>query len=235
MKKFVIIIFCLALFPNLFAQNNNFFIGASSTYNLPVGTMSDRMKGNFGFNIYAGTSVSSDWTWIGKLDYFKLTDVNKDKMKRLVKSDVLGDIRTYEFPLTKMQMEFTAAGLTAEAKYKIFRTELLDVDVNFGFGFYFWEYFRESYKDSLKIDSSGTGTFILVEELNVPSLRQKDWSGAINFGTDLNLRLFHPLSLNLSANYKLLIAELWPTLALNLENVSGIQFVELRAGLRYDF
>ncbi|MFN3873927.1 MAG: hypothetical protein ACK4R9_13085 [Ignavibacterium sp.] len=235
MNKYFIVTIALLLNLTLIAQENNFFVGTSTVYNLPVGMMSKRMQGNFGFNLYVGKPVSNDWIWIGKLEYFRLNDVNKDEMKKFVKSDVLGEIQTFEFQLPKMKMEFTAAGLTAEAKYKLFKADGFDLDVNFGFGFYFWEYFRDSYKDSLTIDTSGTGTFVLIEELNVPSLRQKDWSGALNFGTDFNFNFFRPVSFIISANYKIIISELWPTLALNLENVSGIQFIELRAGLRYEF
>lgn len=233
MKKYFLII----LFFNitLFAQENNFFIGASSAYNFPVGQLGKRLNGNFGFLLYAGKPVSENWIWIGKLEYFKLTDVNKDEMKKFVKSDVLGSIQTFEFGLPNIEMELTAAGLTAEAKYRFFKSDFLDADFNFGFGFFYWEFFRNSYNDSLFIDSTGNGDLVLVEELNVPSLRQKDWSGSLNFGTDFNFNFFTPLKINLAVNYKLIIAELWPTLALNLENVSGLQLIDLRAGLKYEF
>lgn len=225
----------LAFNLTLFAQENNFFVGVSSTYNLPVGQLGKRLNGNFGFLLYAGKPVSENWIWIGKLEYFKLTDVNKDEMKKFVKSDVLGSIQTFEFALPNIKMELTAAGLTAEAKYRFFRSDFLDADINFGFGFFYWEYFRNSYKDSLTIDTTGNGNFVLIDELDVPSLRQKDWSGSINFGTDFNLNYFNPFRINLSVNYKLIIAELWPTLALNLENVSGLQFIDFRAGIKYEF
>lgn len=234
MKKYFIVAFILLLNFSLIAQENNFFVGASSVYNLPLGMMAKRMKGNFGFMLYGGKPVSAEWTWIGKLEYFNLTDVNKDEMKKFVKSDVLGDVQTFEFLLPKMKMEFKAAGLTAEAKYKLFKSDSFDFNVNFGFGFYYWEFFRDSYKDSLVVDTSGTGDLVLIEALDVPSLRQKDWSGALNLGVDFNLNFFHPVSFIISTNYKLIIAELWPTLALNLENVSGIQFLEIRAGLKYE-
>lgn len=233
MKKIYLLLLIFNL--TLFAQENNFFVGVSSTYNFPVGQLAKRLEGNFGFLIYAGKPVSSDWTWIGKLEYFKLTDVNKTEMKKFIKTDVLGSIQTFEFSLPRMEMNLTAAGLNAEAKYNLFRTDLFDTDINLGFGFYFWEYFRNSYKDSLTIDTTGNGNFVLIEELDVPSLRQKDWSGSINFGTDFNLNIFAPFIISLSVNYKIIIAELWPTLALNLENVSGLQFLDLRAGIKYEF
>lgn len=233
MKK--IFLFILLLNFTVFSQENIFFIGVSSTYNFPTGQLGKRLNGNLGFLLYLGKPVSDDWTWVGKLEYFKLTDVNKNEMKKFIKSDLLGSVRTFEFPLTNIEMNLTAVGLTAEAKYRIFRTSFFDTDFNLGFGFFFWEFFRNSYMDSLFVDSTGNGDFVLVEALNVPSLRQKDWSGSVNFGTEFNVNFFDPLSINLAINYKLIIAELWPSLALNLENVSGLQFIDIRAGVKYEF
>ena len=234
MKKLFTFISIIFISFTLQAQNK-FLVGASANYNVPVGMLSNRLEAAPGFLIYAGKQISSDWTWIGKIEYFKLTDVNKNQMKKFVKSDVLGTIKTFEFPLPKIKMDLTVAGLTAEAKYNFFRTDLIDANLNLGFGFFYWEHFRSDYKDSLFVDSTGAGNLILVESLNVPSLKQKDWSGGVNFGLDVNFNIYSPISLNLSANYKLIIAELWPTLALNLENVSGLQFLDLRAGIKFNF
>jgi hypothetical protein len=41
--------------------------------------------------------------------------------------------------------------------------------------------------------------------------------------------------LNAGARYKLIIGELWPTVALDLESVSTFQMLDLRAGLSIDF
>lgn len=234
MKKLLIILSIIIIASSAYAQNK-FLVGASANYNIPVGMLSNRLEPAPGFLIYLGKQISKEWTWVGKFEYFKLSDVNKEQMKKFVKSDVLGPIQTYEFKLPKLKMDLTVAGLTAEAKYNFLNTDLVDADINLGFGFYFWEHFRSDYKDSLFIDSTGAGNLVLIEVLNVPSLRQKDWSGGVNFGLDFIFNLVEPLSLSLSANYKIIIAELWPTLALNLENVSGLQFIDLRAGIRFDF
>ena len=98
-------------------------------------------------------------------------------------------------------------------------------------GFYYWNYDRGSYSDSLFADTTGRGDLVIIEIINVPALNQKDWSGGLNAGVDFNINIFEPVWLNLSANYKLIIAELWPTLDLNLENVSGLQFFDFRAGI----
>ncbi len=229
--KYSIIIFVISV-SLIKAQNYPWFIGANSNYNLPLAGLSDRMEGNFGGLIYAGKKTSDNWTWVGKVEYFKLADVNKDQMFKIVKSEVNDVISDYRFELPLLDMEFTAAGLSVEARYNLFNYTFIEADLNFGFGFYYWEYSRTGYKDSLFIDTTGAGDLLLAEYLNVPPLFQKDWSGGITIGTDFNLSLFDPLSLNFGINYKLIIAELWPALSLNLENVSGLQFLDLRVGFR---
>ena len=233
-KIIKIILFILLLVSSpIFSQQPQLVFGADATYNLPLGMMSDRMKSNIGGLFYVGAKISPDWTWVGKAEYFKLTEVNEDQMFKFVTADFSGSRENYRFSLPGITMEFTAAGIIAEARYNLFASASFEGDLNFGFGFHYWEYSRDSYNDSLFVDSSGTGNLIFVEALDVPSLKQKDWSGSIILGADFNLKLFEPVWFNAGVNYKLIIGELWPSLALNLENVSGLQFIDFRAGIRF--
>lgn len=168
---------------------------------------------------------------VGKFEHFKLTDVNEDKMYKVIETNFNHANQTLTFALPEISMEPTIIGFTAEAKYKLLKTDFLETYLNLGFGFYNWNYDRGSYKDSLFAYTIGTGTFLLVDVIDVPSLNQKDWSGGLNLGLDFSINVFEPVWLNLSANYKLIIAELWPTLDLNLENVSGFQFIDFRTGI----
>lgn len=227
--KYTLIIFLLSV-CFLQAQNSNWVFGANTNYNFPIAGFADRMEGNFGGLIYAGKQVSENWTWLGKLEYFKLSDVNKDQMFKIIKAELNNTINDYRFELPLLEMEFTTAGLSVDARYSVFKSAFFKADLNFGFGFYYWEYSRTGYRDSIFIDTTGAGDFLLAEFLNVPPLFQKDWSGGLTVGTDFYFILLDPLSLNLGINYKLIIAELWPALSLNLENVSGLQFIDLRAG-----
>lgn len=227
-KIFLIAVFTLSQF--LLAQNK-YVIGAGGNYNLPVGSLADRMKGAFGGWVYAGKQVSDDWTWVGKYEYFKLTDVNEENMYKIVETNINGVNQNLRFELPGINMELSVMGFTAEAKYKLFKSDILETDLSLGFGFYYWNYDRGNYTDSLLADTTGSGDLVVVDVINVPALNQKDWSGGLNAGLDFNVNVFEPIWLNLSVNYKLIIAELWPTLDLNLENVSGLQFFDFRAGI----
>lgn len=228
LKYFLPIVFILS---ELLLAQNKFIVGAGGNYNVPIGTLADRMKGNIGGWLYAGQQISDDWAWVGKFEYFKLDEVNEDKMNKIIETNVDGSTQQLSFPLPGIEMELTVAGFTAEAKYKLFKTDLFETDLNLGFGFYYWNYDRRSYSDSLFADTTGSGDLVIIDIINVPALNQKDWSGGLNAGLDFNINIFEPVWLNLSANYKLIIAELWPTLDLNLENVSGLQFFDFRAGI----
>jgi hypothetical protein len=228
LKIFLIAVFTLSQF--LLAQNK-FVIGVGGNYNLPVGSLADRMNGAFGGWFYAGKQVSDDWTWVGKFEYFKLTDVNEENMYKIVETNINGVNQNLRFELPGINMELSVMGFTAEAKYKLFKSDIFETDLSLGFGFYYWNYDRGNYTDSLLADTTGSGDLVVVDIINVPALNQKDWSGGLNAGLDLNVNVFEPVWLNLSVNYKLIIAELWPTLDLNLENVSGLQFFDFRAGI----
>ncbi len=227
-KIFLLVFFTLS---ELLLAQDKYVIGAGGNYNLPVGSLADRMNGAFGGWFYAGKQVSDDWTWVGKFEYFKLDEVNEDQMYKIVETNINGVNQDLRFELPGINMELTVAGFTAEAKYKLFKSDIFETNLNFGFGFYYWNYDRGSYSDSLFADTTGSGNLVVVDIINVPSLNQKDWSGGLNAGLDFNVNVFEPVWLNLSVNYKLIIAELWPTLDLNLENVSGLQFFDFRAGI----
>ncbi len=214
------------------AQDAPFFVGANGVYNIPIGTLGDRFKSEAGGMIFAGKQISDDWTWIGKFEYIELENLNRSKLYKKVEVQQNNSTSYYEFPLPKLSMKLQAAGLTAEAKLNLFRTSWAETNVNLGFGFYYWHFTRSAYYDSLFIDTSGTGKLMKVSDLAVPANTQEDWSGAANIGLDINIKLFEPVWLNVGANYKLIVGELWPALALDLENVSGMQFLDIRAGFK---
>ncbi len=230
-KKLFIAAVCVVFAFNLNAQNSDYILGSDASYYLPLGTLAERFNGTLGVSFFFGKSVSERWTWIGRAEYFKLSKENRDKLIKKVEIEVDGSERIYLFPLDKLEMEFEAAGISAEAKYKYFSAGPFESNLFFSFGFFYWDNYRSSYNDTLKNDINNDGNLVVVEVIDVPALRLNDWNGAISVGIDAGVVLFDPLRLYINANYKLIIGELWPTLRLGIENVSGLQFINLRAGL----
>jgi len=89
-----------------------------------------------------------------------------------------------------------------------------------GIGLYRWFALRGSYQ---------------LAEGFVPERRQSDWSWGMNAGLGVTVRILSALSFSLNIRYQLIIGELWPALALQLENVSGMQMLENQLMLRWHF
>ncbi|MBN2572041.1 MAG: hypothetical protein JXA68_07935 [Ignavibacteriales bacterium] len=231
LKSITISLFVLLSFAKIFAQEGSFIIGADGAYYLPFGGLGDRFNGTIGGSFFLGEQVSNDWTWIGKIEYLKYSDLNKDAMFKSVTVPELNN-EVFEIPLPKLKMSLEVFSLSAEAEYKLFDLDFMQTYVNLGFGFYKWAFSRGEYYDSLFVDSLGTGKMMKVDELKVIALNLKDISGGFNFGFDLDFPITKNILFTLATNYKMIIASIWATLALDLEEVSGFQMIEFRSGIK---
>ncbi|MBN1638366.1 MAG: hypothetical protein JW866_05330 [Ignavibacteriales bacterium] len=231
LKIFTISVICFLLFAKVFAQEGSFIVGANGAYYLPFGGLADRFDGTIGGSFYLGKEVSKDWTWVGKIEYFKYSELNKDNMFKTVTVPELND-QVFKLPLTKLKMSLEVFSLTTEAKYKLFDLSFMQTQVNIGFGFYKWAFSRGDYYDSLYVDSLGTGTMLKVAEITAPALNLKEINGGFSFGLDFDFPITKSIIFSLAANYKMILAELWPTLSLDMEAVSGLQMFELRGGVK---
>jgi hypothetical protein len=239
MKKLLYTIFLISLtvLPNtLFAQDEGAFVaGANGEMYIPIGTLSQRYKNTYGGSVYFGREVSEDWTWVGKIEYFKYDKMNTDNafVTRSVKVEGVDTKLTY--PLPKLKMDLEVIGLSANASYNFINEGILRTDLELGFGVYRWIHHRGAYYDSLYADTAGSGSPVVIDRIKVPSKTESDWNGGLTLGIGVDVAFYKPLSFYASANYKIIIGELWPALALNLENVSSLQMVEVKVGLRARF
>lgn len=223
-------VFCAAL-----SAQDKFIAGISGSLIIPSGSLSQRFEPALGGAIYFGKEVSSQWTWTGNIEYFKLDKENRDKLFIKRKIEVGGEEKEFNAALPNLELELEAAGISANAEYKFLSLSLLDARFSFGFGVYRWYNFRSAYRDSVFSDTTGNGDLKLLEVLNVVSDSQVDWSGGFNAGLDLNFLLLDPFIINLSGRYKAILGELFPALSLDLENVSTFQMFEIKAGFRFRF
>lgn len=229
------IVACLTFLTLPAEAQKKYFAGADFNGFLPIGSLNDRFVGTVGGSVYFGQQRTENWAWSGRFDIFQFTDINKEKLNKKINVVFNNKSKTYEIPLNKMEMNLSVYGVAAEGKYKLLQYEKFTSNINFGFGIYNWKFSRNTYVDSIFVDTSGTGTIVNIENLNVPKLSQSDWSGGISLGIEFEYNFINSIAFVLSGNYKLIIAELWPTLKLDLENVSGLQMFDLRAGFRYRF
>jgi len=234
MKKIInIYIFVLIMISSSIYSQEEYFFGANANYLIPIGSFSNRFENSVGTTIYFGKKISTDFSWVGKLDYMKFDKLNNEKLSKKVSAEI-NDVKLfYNIPLEKLEMEFEAIGLLAEAKWGLVNSSFGEISLAIGFGFYQWESFRSSYIDTISVIPSEGDSPIVIKEFNVPENNQKDWSGGINLGLAADINIIGPLQFNIGGYYKIIIGELWPALSLDIENVSGIQMLNISAGLKY--
>ncbi len=217
---------------SMLAQQQSTIVGAAVVYELPIGSLHDRFLGAAGGMVFAGAEMSSKLTWIGKIQYTEFSTMNSDALKKSVTLGQGIGAQKVILPLPKLTMDLKTTSVTAEAQMSLFRSEFADVNGVAGFGFTNWVNTRGAYNDSLFVNDAVTGLPTKVAALAVPAIRQEDWSGTVNLGVELTAKIIDPLWFTFGADYKLIVGELWQTLDLDLENVAGMQFVSIRAGVK---
>jgi len=234
MERLWKMLICLLLLArSAAAQTTDIIVGAEAVTSLPIGSLGDRFLPAVGLSVHAGRQTDDDWTVLGRLDRMEWSELNTEKLQKSIVRQQVGSKSVYTFPLPKLSMKLTATGLSAVGKYNLLRTSFLESDLQVGFGFTHWKFERGAYNDSLVADSSGTK--LTVGLLNVPSNVQTDWSGTVTAGLNADIRLIEPVWLNAGVHYTLIIGELWQALALDMESVSGMQFIAIRTGIHIYF
>lgn len=238
MKIKHILILCILVITavQLKAQKLSVVTGAEFSQIIPSGRLSERFQNTFSAAVFAGKQTSEKWTWYGRAEYMKFDKENMDKLI-LNKTELIG-VKKVQFsaPLKDMELQLEIAGLSANARYRVFSSRFVDLNADMGFGVYRWT-FKRNHIDSVSVDTSATSgvvkNFTILR--NAPAASQNDWSGGFNAGLSAEIKLMEPLAISISANYKNILGELWPALALRMESVSSFQMFDLKAGIIYKF
>ena len=230
------IILCLALCAAgpLAAQSDTWSVGASADYHVPIGTLSDRFLGTLGGSLRIGIPTGTSARWSAVVEYANFDRLNTDALVLRKTVDVGGREQTFEFPLDDLEMHLEFVGASAEVRFRIIDAGFLRTDIALAFGMFRWSALRGAYADSLYADTTGTGSQDLIAVVNVPALSQQDWSGGFAAGLDVEVPIVSPVTLWAGARFKLIAGELWPSLDLDLENVSTFQMIDLTVGIRLD-
>ena len=204
------ILFCLMLFTFfnswIFAQNfEKWGISAQYQFVNPIGSLSNWFK----------PSPSSISLSIGKFTSEQWFWEIKAEMIQYSKENA--DKLYYD----DLDLKLEIYGIAAQAKYFLFQNQSkLQPYATGSAGVYRWLGQRGSY---------------LLEDKFVPKRDQSDWSWGFNFGIGLNFYLFKKLALTTTGSYQIIVGELWPALAVRLENVSGFQCLKASAGVSFYF
>ncbi|MFZ4621904.1 MAG: hypothetical protein ACOYNS_15190 [Bacteroidota bacterium] len=231
-RTLVIAVFCLLIGTERIMAQQSTIIGAAAVYEVPIGSLHERFLGTAGAMVFAGAEVSSKLTWVGKIQYSEFSSVNSDALNKSVTVGQGIGAQKVVLPLPKLTMDLKTTSVMAEAQLSLLRSEFADVNGIAGFGFTNWVNTRGAYYDSLFVKNAVSGLPEKVAALAVPAIRQEDWSGTVNLGIELTGAIIGPVWFTVGADYKLIVGELWQTLDLDLENVAGMQFVSIRAGVK---
>ncbi len=223
------------------SQSKEYFVKAEGGYFVPLATLADRFTSVPGFVVTFGKTSEKSLNWAGKFEFFRFGE--SDNTDLSIRRIVVVNNKEVEFvvPLKPLSMRLEVASLSAEAHYDILKETTYNCKFIGSFGIHRWTFWREQAKDSLfSVLKNGTvsgtsDTTIFVEYLNVPSNTQQDWSGGFTAGLSGNVKITDPLWFSVSASYKAIIGELWSALSLDMENVSAMQFYEIRAGFFAEF
>lgn len=204
-------------------------VGVEGGIAIPLGGLSDRLKPGWSGAVLLRPASDEKPRWGARLEMLSFTEENREALVLKRKKEIAGVEQVFGLPLAGLEVSVQAVGLLATGTFPVFASEFVEADAGFGFGFYRWTSLRGAFRDTLIADSLGTPVTLAI--LNVPENRQQEWSGGFELGADVRVRAFEPVWFSLGVRYKMIIGELWPALALDMENVSGLQMLDVRLGL----
>jgi hypothetical protein len=178
-------------------------------YAVPVGSLSEWFKPTDGIKIVLGIRSDKDMVWEGVLERVVYRKGNDGK----------GGLHWKDL---EVKLELYGAGLQFQY-YPVGTESYLQPSITSGATLYRW---------FAKRGEHGIDT---LNSKIVPARLQNDWSFGFHIGAGIEVPVVSSLYVNAGVRYQIVIAELWPALALHLENVSGFQSLQASAGLKYEF
>ena len=133
---------------------------------------------------------------------------------------------TKELTYDDLHMQLEILGASLEGRYTLTAWSGLRPFLLWEVGLYRWRVVRGSYS----INDPATGGETLVPERN-----QSEWSWGFSAGLGTDFLIIKNLALNAGLRYRMVVGELWPALALELENVSVFQMAVFSTGLTWYF
>jgi len=189
-------------------QSGQWTISNRGQYLFPSGALADIFASAPGFSVTCGQRSSPQWLWEGLIEGARM-------MK--------GNEHTLYFKDLSVRLQWLGGGIQG-MYYPMGGEGLLNGILNPYLSAqvvaYRWEYDRGAHQ----VDSAGTA--------RVSEFKQQDWSLGFAFGAGVDVNALPPISVYGQVGYKIIVGDIWPTLALRVEGVSGFQMLEAAAGAR---
>ncbi len=200
----------------LYAQAENpsggvgtYNIGVRGVYAVPIGSLSDVFTPAEGIQVFLGQKTEDDLVWEGVVEALTYSKGNTSRLY---------------FPDLKVKLSLLGAG--AQLHYYFAGTsQMVQPFVSGGAVLYRWFSTRGEHLTDSTVTVGA----------DVPALDQNDWSFGFNAGVGADIVVMNDFAVTASVRYDLVVAEMWPALALHFENVSGFQSLQAAVGLKYEF
>ena len=196
---------CVFLFQEQAAGQSQIGVGLSNAYIQPVGSLQNWFKGTF--NAPQINFIFNRTANTHWLIFATAAHFDQPNKEKLFYKDLQLDLKLYGTGVAYF------CYLTKKRWHlQPFWTGAITL--------YRWEALRGAYQ---------------TEDRLVPERLQQAWSFAGSGGLGVVLHVTRHLKFSGSAKYQLVVAELWPALALHLENVSGLQILRFNLGFQWWF
>lgn len=184
-------------------------VGLNIDYSQPVGGLSDWFKADPGYSVSAGNQYNDHWFLEGMIEYSKYDKEN-----------------TGGYIDERVDLLLEHVGFLVNGKYDVLHIEPVTIFFNIGAGIFNWKGMR----GEVKADSTITP---FIPRIDSKTLKETNWG--LRSGMGISYQPLSSLSIELSAYYRFIVGDLWPTLQphIELEGVSGFQTINFSLGIRY--
>ncbi len=201
----VIILLVVLLGKNSIAQNA-YFGGAGYEQITPVLNLGNRFKSTSSLVYQFGKTVNST----DRINFiYQKIDFDKTDKNELYYEDL------------NLQLEIHSIG--SVYNYRFFDRWGMSLFFNAGVSLNNWKSKREAFFHQ---DTSGT--------IDLPDFERGEWSWGAKTGLQLDYSLWNFVTIGASADYSFIVASLWPSTEVRLEQISGWQFIHTKLFLQFN-
>ncbi len=198
----------LFMFTTRIYAQSGWYIAAHGAFSKPIGQLSNWFKYGQTLSFSMGQQNEKDWFVEGMLEYSAYTQENLSG-----------------YPKGKLELYLKHVAIWANGKYPLLSFGNFTPYLSIAGGPVYWEGRRG------EIDAN--------EELSIPHIPAKllhEWDMGAKLGLGFFIN-FGRLKLSGTANYRLIIGNLYPTMQeyIELDGVNGFQSLNFRTGIYYHF
>ncbi len=212
-KRVIIFIGCSLLTASAAQAQSvgDWAVGASAAVSQPVGGMADWFQSTTSAGVSAGQQYNDDWFIEGVVSF-----------SRYDRENLSG------YPAGKLELLLEHYEILVSGRYALARSGMLRPYLNIAGGLCLWKGTR----GAVQADSS---VVPFVPPIAETTRSETNWG--FRSGIGIEMHLSSGLAVDMLAYYRFIVADLWPTMQPNieLEGVSGLQSLNLAAGIRYYF